>query len=153
LEQIMSRSICPLLLALAVSGTIAGQQKRADDESRELDGVWLALTRKLNGKETLSSEPPVKLVLVGDRFFLIAGDRVGAEGTARFDRGRKPKIIDITMKSQERKGQTDLGIYQIVGDTLRMCFVTSNRPRLAEFPDKSREGDFIIYWEFKRESP
>src|SRR5437763_8723756 len=65
------------------------------------------------------------------------------------DPSQKPKTIDYAVTEGTNKGKTQLGIYEIDGDTLKFCFAAPEKPRPAEFASKADSGHTLSVW--KRE--
>jgi uncharacterized protein (TIGR03067 family) len=67
----------------------------------------------------------------------------------RIDAARNPKTIDLEIMAGEYKGIVYLGIYELDGDTLRLCFALPDRPvRPSEF--SASKGSVRALTEFKR---
>jgi uncharacterized protein (TIGR03067 family) len=61
-----------------------------------------------------------KIVLDGDRFTTIAmGNDYG--GTVELDTSNKPRTFDLLFTSGPHKGKKSLGIYELKGDTWKIC--------------------------------
>jgi uncharacterized protein (TIGR03067 family) len=66
------------------------------------------------------------------------------------DPTKTPKEIDIEVASGKYKGVVYLGIYELKGDTLRICFAMPDRPvRPTDF--SAGKGSVRALSEFKRE--
>src|SRR5205823_4754039 len=65
------------------------------------------------------------------------------EGTLKIDAAKKPKTIDLSMNGEDR-----LGIYEIDGDTLKICYNDPGEERPKEF--KSKEDTKISLSAYKR---
>jgi hypothetical protein len=77
------------------------------------------------------------------------GKEVAFQGHFKLDPSRKPKEIDVTELDGERKGKTTSGLYEIDGDTLRLChpgLPGGDRPSVLE----SKEGSTDYLWTLKR---
>jgi uncharacterized protein (TIGR03067 family) len=92
----------------------------------------------------------VRLVIPGDRWTLkeMQGDP-DKEFAVRLDAGKKPGTIDIVYESGENKRRTSLGIYELDGNTLRVCVGEPGDPRPIEF----NGGGTRTLEVFKREKP
>jgi uncharacterized protein (TIGR03067 family) len=89
----------------------------------------------------------VKLTIQGDRFSLEAG-KGAIKGTFKADASKKPKTIDAFFEEDGKK-VTVLSIYELEGDTLRVCAAAPGKPRPKEF--KTEKGDDQELTVYKRQ--
>jgi uncharacterized protein (TIGR03067 family) len=127
-----------VLLAIWSVGSIAHGQKKdpAKKDADLIQGVWKGVSSISDGKETPKAELDVmRLIVKGDRWNYAIGD-----GAPIFDpapkfvlnSAAKPKTIDVV--STKQKGKSLLrGIYEIEGDTMKVCFAVGNAERPKEF--------------------
>jgi steroid delta-isomerase-like uncharacterized protein len=92
------------------------------DDLAKFQGAWAAVTFEKHGEETPEEHlGEVRLVIEGDRYrYEEPGG--GFEGRYRLDPTRSPKEIDSIPTSGEHRGRVAPGIYEIDGDTHRVCF-------------------------------
>jgi uncharacterized protein (TIGR03067 family) len=129
-------------LALAVVLLLAGGA-RADD-AKDIEGTWIPTTGELGG-QPLPAEilRNMKLSIQGDKYAV----RAGAEtdfGTLKLDPVQKPKAIDITGTDGPNKGKTIPAIYELSGDSLRVCYALTGTKRPAEFTSKGDAALLLI---------
>lgn len=62
------------------------------------------------------------------------------QATYRLDPSKKPRAIDLTSTSGETKGRTYLGIYELDGDALKICFSEYEQDRPREFAAQGKPG-------------
>ena len=139
--------------SLFVVGTV--QADEAKEQIAKVQGIWAAVTYIEDGqgeaKEIPASESPVRWAFKNDRVtFLADVETASAKGTYKLDPSKKPKTIDISFPPAfgEKMGQTLLGIYEIDGDALKICYSPDGGQRPAEFQSKS--GSKVILATFKR---
>jgi uncharacterized protein (TIGR03067 family) len=75
----------------------------------------------------------------GDKFTVKKGDKVIQAGTQKLVPSKSPKTLDVMVTEGLKKGAVMLGIYEIDGDTLRVCFARRTRsgPRSSRVrPDR-----------------
>ena len=80
-----------------------------------------------------------KLEIAGNKFTSTTGDVV-YKGTYKLDATQKPKTIDLMFTEGPEKGTTALGIYELNGDTWRICLTVTAKERPKEFATKSGSG-------------
>jgi len=73
-----------------------------------------------------------RIVITGDRFTTVA---MGAEygGTIEIDTSKKPKRFDLTFTEGPHEGSRSLGIYELNGDTWRICLGLAGKTRPRKF--------------------
>jgi uncharacterized protein (TIGR03067 family) len=136
---------CALVLAL-LSAASSGEPK--DDA---LDGTWLPASAELSGKEFPEEvRRTIKLVIKDDKYTVTVGDIVD-KGTVKLNPSAKPKALEITGTDGPNKGKTIPAIYELNGDTLRVCYDLSGKGHPKEF--KTQEGTQLFLVTYKREGP
>jgi uncharacterized protein (TIGR03067 family) len=76
-----------------------------------------------------------------------------SEATFKIDPKAKPKALDITFTAGRFKGDTVLAIYEIDGDTLKVCYSTTEdgKGRPTEFDTKAdSKAVFMTYKRVKK---
>jgi uncharacterized protein (TIGR03067 family) len=136
-----------LVLALTpVAHSGAGQE-----DGKMMQGTWLPVTAELAGKEFPEEvRKSIKLVLTADKYIATVG-KVSDEGTCKVDLAKKPKALDITGVKGPNQGKTILAIYELTGDTLRVCYDLSGTARPTEFKTAPETNLFLVT--YRREKP
>jgi uncharacterized protein (TIGR03067 family) len=138
-----------LLVILPFTSRSAGTGGKDGDPA--IQGTWLAATGELGGKkypdEVLKT---IKLVIKDDKYTVTVGTKPD-KGTLKVDPTAKPRSIDITGTEGPNKGKTILAIYELTGDTLRICYDLSGKARPAEFQTKPDTKLFLVT--YQREKP
>jgi uncharacterized protein (TIGR03067 family) len=134
-------------LALTASG---GTGARADDkagvekELKKFRGTWTFESVEAGGKKEPAAEfKGMTVTFEGDRFTVKKGDKVIQVGTQRLDPSKSPKTLDVTVVEGLSKGAAMLGIYEISGDTLKVCFDPEGKKRPTEFKSASGSQTFV----------
>jgi uncharacterized protein (TIGR03067 family) len=142
-----------LLVAFGLTLSFASSSRSDDakDEARTMEGAWLPTTAELAGQkypdEILKT---MKLVLKDDKYTVTVGKGVD-KGTCKLNPSAKPKELDIMSTDGANKGKTFLTIYELDGDTLKVCYDLSCKSRPTEF--KTKEGTQLFLVTYKREKP
>src|SRR5207244_11981360 len=80
-----------------------------------------------------------RLVLKDDQFTMT--DPVATyKGTFKIDVSKKPKTIDLIFTEGPEKGKTNYGIYELEGDTYKLCIDMGGKNRPKEFGTKPGSG-------------
>jgi uncharacterized protein (TIGR03067 family) len=111
-------------------------------------GSWRMSSKEEDGKK-FSEEEIKDLILTHDgagQCSVRRGDQLIAEATVKLDPTKKPRTIEIAFTEGDHKGITVLGIYEIEGDTFRVCIARPGDERPAEFSAKAGSGrTFVVY--------
>ncbi len=120
-------------------------------DSEAIQGTWLASTAELNGN-AFSDEvrKSIKLVLKDDHYTVTVGKQTN-EWTMKLNPTAKLKEMDITRSAELHEGKTLLAIYELDGDTLRICYDLYGKNRPQEFKTSEKAPALLIT--YSRERP
>ncbi len=137
LPTVVLMAYCGLLLA-------ATETKKKATDRDQIQGTWSVVSGE-------SKRPPIevfikhaKLTFKGDMATVTIG-AITTVGKVQLDTAKNPKEITVTVKSikigkEEGKKVTDTevcrGIYQLQGDTLKICMGDTGEPRPKKFSNK-----------------
>jgi RNA polymerase sigma factor (sigma-70 family) len=124
-------------------------QARRDRE--KLQGTWQAVSGEESDKP-LSDDfvKNYKATFTGDKVKLSAIDDSG-EGTITLDPTKDPKTIDVEISDSEKA----LGIYQVEGDTLKLCMVEDKdgNERPTEFAGTGKQVLIVFKRQPEKKKP
>jgi uncharacterized protein (TIGR03067 family) len=122
------------------------QDDAAKKELDKLQGSWTATEYEYNGnKGDANFVKQIKLICKDDKYTQKIGDEVVEEGTHKLDPTKKPKTMDITVTAGQEKGKTQLAIYELEGDTFKICAAAHGaKERPKEFTAKAGSGQLLI---------
>jgi uncharacterized protein (TIGR03067 family) len=81
---------------------------------------------------------------------LKVGDET-VQGTIEINPTKKPKTIDVKPEIGTNKGKTLLGIYELDGDSLKICLALPDKDRPTAFATAAENGQQLVV--YKREKP
>lgn len=143
----ISLAVLICVVNLAASGAAGGQ---ANDkpalaaEVRKFQGAWTLESSVTGGQEVPADQLKGLIVIFdGSKHTLKQGDQVIQVGTQTMDPSKSPKTIDVTMTEGPNKGAVMLGIYEIDGDTLKVCFDPLGTKRPTEFRSPPGSATFV----------
>lgn len=95
-----------------------------------LQGTWNIVSLEMDGQKMPGGGG--RIVVSGNRFTTIA---MGAtyEGAVAVHQTTAPKSLDLHFEEGPEKGNTSFGIYELDGDTWKICLTTRGRERPKEF--------------------
>ncbi|MBI2807355.1 MAG: TIGR03067 domain-containing protein [Planctomycetes bacterium] len=129
-----------LMLILAPSA-LCGE---ADADRKALNGTWLPTAAELSGQAFPDDvRKAITLVIKGNEYTVTIG-QVTDKGTVKIDATKKPRALDIVGGEGPNKGKTFLAIYELKGDTLRICYDLLGKKRPTEFATKKGAPLFLV---------
>jgi len=112
------------------------QEDLLKKEWAKLKGTWRPVSTEANGKKTpenILKDNPSQIVIEEGRITGSLKDKETYQGTLTIDPTQTPKTLDIAVTSGDYKGKKSLGIYELDGDTLKLCWtffiVDRDRPK------------------------
>lgn len=122
----------------------ADDKAAVDKELQKFQGAWTFESVETGGKKGSADElKGMTLKFEGAKHTVSKGDEVIQVGTQKIDPTKSPKTIDVTMTDGPSKGMVMLGIYEIDGDTLKVCFDFEGRKRPTEFKSPAGSPTFL----------
>jgi uncharacterized protein (TIGR03067 family) len=133
-ERLLVGSRPWLAVGVAALTTAAALSDTAGDEVKRLAGAWVIRSATRDGA-TLNHLKGGQVVFAGDK--LTIKPAVGDDETVTYkiDPSRKPKAIDLDPKSERLKADLGKAIYELDGDTLKLCIGPPDK-RPTGFADK-----------------
>ena len=126
------------------SGTLADEKADLEKEVRKFQGTWTFESSETGGtKLPIGELRGLILTFEGHKHTVKKGDEVIQAGTQKLDPSKSPKAIDVTMTAGLNKGTVMLGIYEIDGDTLKVCFDPQGKKRPTEFKSAPGSENFV----------
>lgn len=138
------------LAAVAISLALGADEQAAKNDLAKLQGEWSMVSGSADGQ--LMPEPlrkQMKRICKGDELTATMSGKVFFKATITIDASKNPKTIDYQMTEGFTKGKTQLGIYELDGDTLKSCFSAAGAERPKDFTTKAGDGRTVSVW--KRE--
>jgi uncharacterized protein (TIGR03067 family) len=141
-----------LFSLLAVALLIAADEPANKADLDKLQGTWKLTQFEGEGKKQSGDEiGSAKLVVKDDKYTYTAPNEKEG-GTLKLDAGKKPRTIDIIITEGTGKDMTQLGVYELEGDTFKVCVTQpGDKERPTDFTTK--EGSKNIVFTFKRDKP
>lgn len=148
------RSVLGLLALVGLMlGNVLGQEAPKPDEATKKDqealqGTWELEKLEVSGKKTLPEDlkkAVARIVIEGGTIaFEMEPSKNNRKGTFTIDASKMPRWIDM----EDSKKNKEPGIYEITGDTLKVCAARPSAERPKEFATKAMSDTYLM--EFKR---
>jgi erythromycin esterase len=107
-----------------------------------MQGTWQAVLMNAEGEiqPLQGALANLQLVVKGDRRTIRSGATVFTEAYYRLNPAAEPPTIDLVVTRGGARGQVMLGIYEIAGDRLRVCYAMAGRDRPRDFTPRPGSG-------------
>jgi uncharacterized protein (TIGR03067 family) len=140
-----SLSLFLMIGVLLASGAIAAAARGADD-AKGLQGTWTAVKTELAGEPVNWS---VTLTIEDDQYTVLANGKPD-KGTCRIGAASRPgKMTIIGGEGGPNAGKTFLAIYELDGDTLRICYDLSGKKRPETFATQKGTPLYLVTYKRK----
>ena len=109
-------------------------------------GTWNPLSAELAGQpfpqQVLNT---IQLILTEDRYTAVVA---GAKdvGNLTLHSNQRPKAMDILGTEGPNKGRTILAIFEITGDSLKICYDLEGKTRPGEFRTNPGTKQFLVLY-------
>ena len=132
------------VLGFTASGGRADEKPDVAKELKKFQGTWTFESSESGGQK-LPADQLKDLVLTfdGAKHTVKNGSEVIQTGTQTIDPSKSPKAIDVTLTDGPMKGAVLLGIYELDGDTLKVCFDLGGKKRPTEFKSPPGSETFV----------
>jgi uncharacterized protein (TIGR03067 family) len=122
---------------------VSARNKAVEEELKRFKATWRFVEIEVGGQKV----PPKlfekdTLVLKGKLFSSYVAGRL-VHGEFKIDPLAKPKTIDIIFTEGPGKGHSQKGIYELEGDTQRICIAMPDQPRPTEFASARESGHIV----------
>lgn len=117
--------------------------KAVENELKRFQADWKFVSIEFRG-ESIRADlfQDDRLTLKGKEFTsTVQGNTT--HGTFKIDPTLSPKTIDITFTDGPGKDNTQKGIYELDGDTQKICWAAPGKPRPTEFEAKPESGHML----------
>lgn len=137
------------VLCLTLSALSHSWGGDAAEESKKLEGTWLPTSAELAGDPFPADILKVMKLVIKDGKYTVTVGKQEDTGTIKVDPSAKIKSIDVVGMEGPNKGKTFLAIYELNGDTMKVCYDLSGTNRPTEFKTEKKTKLFLVT--YKRE--
>jgi uncharacterized protein (TIGR03067 family) len=138
------KCLCVVAVALFVASStlLGGGEETGKDVLKKIQGTWKFISQEMDGKKAPADEvAKMKITFVDDKWTVRHDGKVVQAGTHKFDPSKKPGQVNAVVTEGEGKGSKMLGIYELKGDSMKVCFDVKGKDRPTTFT-AAKEGQF-----------
>jgi uncharacterized protein (TIGR03067 family) len=133
------------LVVLALASARGGDTSKVEADRAAFKGRWDLTSYRSNGETMLRGARGFRYFFDASFYAFSRNYGISEEGDFTIDPTKTPKTIDFQLQLESGKTLTRLGIYEIEGDILKLCFSTVSpdvRPRTLS---DQRGSDQYVY--------
>lgn len=120
------------------------------DDLKDLNGAWVPSEGQLNGKKAPDDFiNSIKLTITDGKYSVTVGDQM-ENGKFTIDTSKKPATMDIHADEGPNKGKRILAIYELSGDTLKVCYKLGVEERPKGFTSTADNKQFVVTYKRKK---
>lgn len=131
------------LFVLMITGflvvTTLKNHSPVEDDAKMIEGDWVPVSFELSGKKLPEAVFKDTRLILNDGHYTYQND----QGTYKLVPVEKFKAMDITGIDGPNKGKTFPAIYELTGDTLRICYDLEGKTRPSEFSTQTGTKQFL----------
>ena len=133
--------ICALACALGGDLDEATRKDRA-----AMEGTWRVTASEQNGERVPEADlKDLFLIFEGPAIYIREGGKTELKFASLLYPTKKPKEIDLMVRFGPNKGRVDRAIYEIDGDTLRLCIQADTKePRPRDFTSRAGAKTWLV---------
>jgi uncharacterized protein (TIGR03067 family) len=141
----MLRRVLYIFVVCFFTAAIASADDKTASDTKELQGVWQAVSLEGNGEARPDDEAKeLQIVFKGDEIFAVRPRGEDPRSNFKVDSTKTPKTIDLRPVAE--KDKIVAGIYSLKDGRLKLCiniFGRDTAKRPTEF--KTHEGDGVAF--------
>ena len=139
----MKRFLIAVLLPLAPCLLLAADDDEAKKEYVRFEGAWRFTSLEIEGTSLPENVFKSSRLILEGQHFTVKEDTGTIKGTYKVNLTKKPKQIDVTFADGPDKGKVLHGIYELDGDTYRVCIGLPGKSRPTAFESKPGTGHVL----------
>jgi uncharacterized protein (TIGR03067 family) len=136
----IARSFWFVTLGLLAMGADPQGETKPRSELDKLQGTWNVVALEIDGTKMEEKGLQGSKIIVKDSSFTTIAMGVMYKGTVKVNSASKPKTLDLMFTEGTIKGTTSLAIYDLDGDTWKICLTVNGTDRPKEFATTAGSG-------------
>jgi len=138
-------------IGLTVAASLTAFAASPPDDAKTVQGSWTPMKAELAGQPMADAVlKSISLKLDSGKYEVFVGEHPD-RGTYTLDSASKPRGMTITGTEGPNRGKTFPAIYELKGDTLRICYDLSGAKRPTEFKSIAGTQLYLVTYNRKKE--
>lgn len=133
-----------LMVALFLAPAAGSENDTVTKELGKMNGTWKYIGYEQDGKRSPKPENMPSITFDGELFTIQKDGKIFQKGINTVYPGHKPRAVDAKVIEGTQKGSVLLGIYEIDGDVMRVCFGRPEKGRPKDFSIPKGSGYFLV---------
>jgi uncharacterized protein (TIGR03067 family) len=138
------------LILVAACSVLAAETPKEDASRKDLErmqGDWQGVSWVVDGTPVPDDDAQCMFrTIKGDQYIVFRFENPRGKGTLKLDATKTPKTIDALPDGPAAKAGPIAGIYEINGNTLKLCFAPPGKERPKDFTSKAGSGHTLTVW-------
>jgi len=140
-----------LFLCIAVGISASAFAATPADDAKGIQGNWKPATAELAGQPmSVDILKVISLKLDNGKYEVFVGEHPD-RGTYTIDSTTQPKSMTVAGTEGPNQGKTFPAIYELKGDTLRICYDLSGAKRPTEFKSVAGTKLYLVTYQRKKD--
>ena len=140
-------------ISLALAGLLTACAARSPDDAKAVQGNWRPIKAELGGQPMSDAIlKSISLKLESGKYEVFA-ENTPDRGTYTLDSTSMPKGMTITGTEGPNHSKTFPAIYELSGDTLRICYDLSGAKRPTEFKSVAGTQLYLVSYSRTKDQP
>jgi uncharacterized protein (TIGR03067 family) len=141
----MTMQLTVMVALLSVLGVAPeGPDAATKNELARFQGVWTVVSVEKDGRTATADQlVGFKIVVEGNSRIVKNDDQVLSRSTLKLDLSKEPKVIYLTMTEGMFKGNTLPAIYEMDGDTWKVCLALNGVDPPQAFATQAGDGHLL----------
>ncbi len=140
-----------LFICLAAGASLNAFAAEPPDDAKAVQGNWKPVKAELAGQPMTDAVlKSISLKLDNGKYEVFVGGQPD-RGTYTLDSATKPKSMTITGTAGPNNGKTYPAIYELEGDTLRICYDLSGAKHPTEFKTLAGTRLYLVTYNRNKE--
>jgi uncharacterized protein (TIGR03067 family) len=139
-----------LIILVALVLTLAVPATAKPDDSQDIQGTWLPTQAEIGGKGMTDDFLKNTVLKLDNGKYEVTVANVPDKGNYAINPKMNPKTLDIAGIDGPNAGKKIPAIYELHGDTLRICYGLGDSPRPTEFKSSPGTQNFLVTYQRKK---